>query len=218
MKILLTAALVLLTGCASFLGAEPKITYHADTSFQDSERQCIEFAANKIAEQTNGTAAISVKYDYDTTSVSSVLTNQRHDRLVRWTSHTPAVELFDSQAEDGAKLLGQAHGNTLNTVRSPVEVRLVMDRLQDPHTCHLTAMHEFAHAFGMPHIPAPGKGFIMNPAVRTAASACFKKDELTLFAFLNELPSEHMTPCADDTLPVPTASEEDGPDDARETD
>ncbi len=189
-----------LTGCGVHLPGQPTtptMTYHADTSFTEPERQCLEVSAGIWRGQTSGLADIRFKYDFNTHSTKSVLENQLNDRLERWTSDNPEVKKYESDFEEGQFLLGFAEGKITNTIRTPIEVHLVMDRLRDPHMCQLTAIHEFGHAFGVPHLDNKVTN-IMYPSVHPGRTACLKSDDLLAFSILNKVPSNLMIPCPDD--------------------
>jgi hypothetical protein len=187
-----------LTGCA-MRNKEPMITMHVDTSFTMPERQCLEASADQWRYQTSEFADVEFKYDFNSHSVTSVGENFLHDRVVRWTSDNPTVKAIEeANAEPGSPymLLGQVNGHHLNDeVRLPIEMRLVADRLGDAHTCRLTAIHELGHVFGLPHMAKATD--IMFPAVMLERTECLKKDELTLFSYLDHGTNIEMKPCDD---------------------
>lgn len=214
-------AVIGLSGCIHPFNKEPTLTYHADKRFTPPERQCIKESTDKWSTQTSGLADISVEYDYDPTSVGSVLEYKGKDRLVRWTSNTPEVKEFEGrmrEAEDVEEwtLLGLASGKLTDPVRVPFEVRLVADRFVDKegqfsnHMCQLTTIHEFGHNFGIPHLPR--RTNIMYQSVIMDRTACLKHEDLFAFSLLNKLPMSLMKPCPDDVvfeLPSSSASPED---------
>lgn len=182
---------------------DPTLTMHVDTSYQPAERQCLEQSAEQWRQQTSGLANVSFEYDYNVRDVVSVLTHKLHNRVVRWTSETPyvvLVEELESEPDHKYTLLGQVNGKGIqDPFKLPIEMGMVMDRLEDNHMCRLTAIHELGHVFGVPHMPYLTD--IMYPSVYTPRSACLKGVDLTAFAQLNGLPGELMKPCQDDVFP-----------------
>lgn len=205
-RILTTIALILgLSGCgAAPLNHDPVIHFHVDKDAKPATRECLQFSADKWREQTSGIADVSFEYDYNKHDPKEALAIKAYDRVVMWQSTTEEVVEYEREmSEDGAwKLMGQASGKVTNTIRMPIEVRLVEDRLGDPNLCRLTVIHEFGHAFGIPHL---GKNTdIMFPSVDTRRTVCLKRDDLMAFAFLHQVPFEHMKPCPNqDDLPNP---------------
>ncbi len=180
--------------------SEPTITFHVDTRFTAPERDCLEVSAGIWRGQTTGLANVKFKYDYNVSNVGSVLENKLNDRLVRWVSTTPDVVEREKREPDEEPwtLLGLADGKVTDVIRTPIQVSLVMDRLEDRHKCILTALHEFGHALGLPHL---GKlTDIMYPAVYPPRSACLKHEDLLVFAAINKYPFEQMHPCPNDPI------------------
>lgn len=201
LKSLVLALLVGLTGC--FLPArEPSITMHADTSFTFPERECLEVSAEQWRTQTQGLADISLKYDYNSSDPASVALSKLQDRLVRWTSKNPVLIEYEAELNadkdpdaPAAHILGQVNGNGIkDKFHLPVEMRMVMDRLEDPHDCRLTAIHEFGHVLGVPHITTSHAN-IMYPVVEYSRKACLKKDDLLGFCYFNDCGNVQMKAC-----------------------
>ncbi len=174
---------------------------HVDTSYGPLERQCIVDSAEQWRSQTRGLADVELEFDYDTHKPLEVARRRLSNRIVRWSSQSPVVveiekELTEDQ-EDPYILLGQVNGKGIRDPwHNPIEMRLVADRLQDPHTCRLTAIHEFGHVFGIPHLP--NKTDIMYPSVSYSRSACLKAEDLLAFCFYNDCANVDMKPCPDD--------------------
>lgn len=199
MKKLFLALLLSLTGC--FLPArDPTVTMHGDSSFLPQERECLQDSANKWSEQTSGLVDIKLDWDYDAKDPVSVVKHLPTNRLERWTSTTPEVQMYN---DEGLIVLGLVKGKGIkDEFRRPIRMYMVMDRLQDPHDCRLTGIHEFGHVLGLPHIEGPGmEGAIMYPYTIHERSACLKKEDLMLFCFVNDCGKVQMKPCEDDHLP-----------------
>lgn len=153
----------------------PSITLHADPSFTPPIRECIGLAADKWTTQTDGRADINVVYD-----------GTDGDHIIPWYSTDTKVT---SQDEGEKKLLGQ-----VGVVDGDTEMRLVVDRLQDPKTCQLAAIHEFGHVFGIHHIETKLTN-IMHPAVYRNRTACLKVDDLRAFCDIHGCIT--ISPCPD---------------------
>lgn len=204
MRILAPLLILLgLSSCAMPSVKDPTLVMHVDTSYTPTERQCLEASAQQWRDQTSELANVQFQYDYNTKDIVSALVNKTHHRVVRWTSETPYVKLTEElQSEPDAPyiLLGQVNGKgILNPYGQPIEMGLVMDRLQDDHLCRLAAIHELGHVFGVPHMPY--KTDIMYPSVIPSRTACLKNEDLVAFAQLNGFPGEYMKPCPDDVFP-----------------
>ena len=184
-------------GCALPSVKDPTLVMHVDTSYTAPERACLEQSAQQWRDQTSGLANVSYEYDYNPQDVVSVLVHKLDNRVVRWTSETPYVKLVEEMNSEPGNpwtLLGEVNGKGIKDVfRGPVEMGLVMDRLQDNHMCRLTAIHELGHVFGVPHMPKHGD--IMFPSVQKNRTACLKPNDLTIFAQINGFPGELMKPC-----------------------
>ncbi len=181
----------------------PQMTYHVDTSFTADERQCIEYSTKQWRDQTIGLADIQLAYDYEPGKLGNVLEHALNDKIVRWTSTTPEVVVYEREMSTPKKpwiLLGQTAHKITDPIRLPITVSLVMDRLQDAHECHLTTIHELGHGFGLPHIGHQSD--IMFPSVDLRRSDCLKNDDLVMFSMVNQLPGGLMKPCADDPVLV----------------
>ncbi len=193
-----------ISGCALPSVKDPTLVMHVDTSYTPPERQCLEQSAQQWRDQTSGLANVQYEYDYNPKDIVSVLTHKLDNRVVRWTSETPYVKLLEemeSEPDAPYTLLGQVNGKGIkDPFRLPVEMGLVMDRLQDNHMCRLTAIHELGHVFGVPHMPAMTD--IMYPSVISKRTACLKDHDLIAFAQINGLPGELMKPCKDDDFPM----------------
>ncbi len=210
----LIASVLSLTGCFMPSVKDPTLTMHVDTAYTAPERQCLEQSAQQWRDQTSGLANVQYEYDYNPKDVVSVLTHKLDHRVVRWTSETPYVKLLEEmESEPDAPyiLLGQVNGKGIkDPFHLPIEMGLVMDRLQDNHMCQLTAIHELGHVFGVPHLPKHGD--IMFPSVQANRTACLKADDLTIFAQINGFPGELMKPCEDQpSLEITFELEKDGP-------
>lgn len=200
--LLLLAALIGLQGC--FLPAsKPTLTMHADKAFTGPERSCINDSADQWRSQTSGLANIHVVYDYESGKVTEVVEQALNHRILRWTSNTPVLVEYEAELNEdlpeGAevrKILGQVgtKDGIHNEWKLPVEMRLVADRLDDPHVCRLTAIHEFGHVLGVPHIRTTSSN-IMWPYIHSSRSACLKKDDLLAFCMLNNCGNVQMKPC-----------------------
>lgn len=205
------------TGCAApVFNHAPQMTYHVDTSFTAPERQCLEDATKQWRDQTSGLADIKLEYDYKPNVVVNVLEHEAFDKVVRWTSTTPYVVAYEAAMGTPEKpwiLLGQTSHKITDSVRLPIVVSLVQDRLdasKDTFECKRVAMHEFGHGLGLPHMGRTTD--IMFPSEHPLRSACLKNDDLVAFAAVNELPSELMKPCPNDSvLDASDAAEEEDP-------
>ncbi len=195
----LVLSLVGLSGCFVPSVKDPTLTMHVDTAYTAPERLCLEESAQQWRDQTSGLANVSFEYDLNQKDPVSVLTHKLDHRVVRWTSKTPYVMLLEemeSEPDSPYTLLGQVNGKGIkDPFHLPIEMGLVMDRLQDNHMCRLAATHELGHVFGVPHMPKHGD--IMFPSVQSNRTHCLKNDDLTVFAQLNGFPGELMKPCED---------------------
>ncbi len=201
-------SLIGLSGCAMPSVKDPTLVMHVDTSYTAPERKCLEQSAQQWRDQTSELANVQFEYDYNVKDVLSVLYHKKDNRVVRWISETPYVKLVEQMQStpDGPYvLLGQVNGKgILDPYHLPIEMGIVMDRLQDGlaegdgHMCKLTVIHELGHVFGVPHMPYTTD--IMYPSVIAERSACLKSVDLVAFAQLNGLPGELMKPCPDDAF------------------
>lgn len=199
MRRILSALALGLTGCV-LPAKEPNLVLHADVRFSQAERHCMEEAAAQLDEQTDGFATVGFKYNYNPDSLfSEVKQSVFNNRVVRWTSTTPDLVEYEKtyQERHGSefRLLGQTNGADVHGSRT-IEIRLVADRLTDPHMCKLTMMHEIGHIYGLDHLPS-SRGNIMHPMVISGRTDCYKREDLSVFCSLNGCDFSKMKPCPD---------------------
>lgn len=194
-SIAITACLTI--GCVTPYSSPPVLSMAVDKNFTPAEQGCIADSASKWAEQTSGLAHIDLQWDaLDSKDPRSVAEHRKEHRLVRWTSDLDVVKAIDGDGSSGW-LMGQVSGREIGKpyISNPIQMALVADRLEDPHVCKLTAIHEFGHVLGLPHIDGPQN--IMFWAVVGARTACLKKDDLLMFCYINDCSTVPMKPCDD---------------------
>lgn len=199
MKKFVLLIVLMLFGCA-MPPKEPRILFHADKSFSEYERKCLQAGSDQWTEQTSGLADAVYVYDYDSSDATQVARFALFHRVVRWTSDMPIVKFNDALINDGdedgaSQILGQTRSSTNDAFHRPIEMRLVVDRLSDENMCKQVVVHELGHAFGVPHInywPA-----IMYPSADIRRGTCLKKADLLAFCYLNDCGSVKMNPCPD---------------------
>lgn len=194
----------LTVGC--FLPAkEPTLTMHADVSFNEIERNCIDSSAEQWRYQTNGLADIRVKYDYDSHDPVSVLEHVTKHRIVKWSSSHPQLVEFEAELNEDLEpgepvrfILGQVgtKNGIHNAFRLPVEMRLVSDRFYSGQLCRNVTIHEFGHVLGVPHITSSEKN-IMFPVALADRKPCLKEDDLLAFCYFNDCGNVKMEACED---------------------
>lgn len=193
-----------MAGCGMFASNAPTIAFHADTNFTAPERVCLAESAKQWHDQTSGLVDITYTYDYDGKSSKSVIDNQHNARLTRWNSDMFLVKETEAYLEhsrgaepDSIQLLGQmrTEDGIHNKYGQPLEVVLVMDRLQNPIDCKSIAIHEFGHALGLEHDDSAH--VIMNTSY-VPGTACLKKNDLLQFCINNKCADVPMHPCPDD--------------------
>ncbi len=200
----------LLAGCGIRPADDPTLLMHGDVQYNTNERDCIEKASAQWAEQTSGVAVIDVVWDYNSLDPQNMRHHAKDHRIVRWTSKTQLVveeekeqteacmdETGQTEEQCSYTLLGQVSpGSGIHNapIHIPVEMRLVADRLTDPLTCKNTALHEFGHVLGLPHITS-NKASIMYPSINPQMKGCLSYEDLMMFCFKNDCGQMEMKPC-----------------------
>ncbi len=183
-------------GCIIPEAKDPTLLMHGDVSYQPQERTCVESSAETWRYQTNVLADVQVVWDFDSADPKSVHSLRNNHRILRWTSAHPIVQEMDGP---GWNLLGLV--NTLDgpeqNYSKPIEMSLVMDRLQDGHVCRLTAIHEFGHVLGVPHLENYVAN-IMYPSIHPARKDCLKREDLLMYCFVNHCGNVTMKVCEQD--------------------
>lgn len=195
---------IIIPGCAVghilYPEKAPMVLLHGDEQYTIAQRKCIEDSTDVWRNQTGGVADIQVVWDYNSAVPASVAAHKKDNKIVWADSKTPIIVEMESDYEPGQHLLGlvkPSGGIHARGTTDPVELRLIMDRMDDPHTCRLTAIHELGHVLGVPHI-ARNKENIMYPSVKHERTACLKPDDLLGFCFVNDCGSVKMAPCSDE--------------------
>ncbi len=189
---------MLITGCAGRM-SEPKIVFHADVAFTKPERECMDLASAKWDDQTAGVAAVDFVYDY---TPGMVLPSgwQKYHTVSRFTSETPELVAKEDDyfIKHGKPFIhfGWARGDIHMAWPGPIEMVLVMDRIQDPLTCRITVMHELGHVFGLEHDES-NKSNIMYPSVdpKQNPSNCLSVEDLYQFCDHNVCAPYKMKVC-----------------------
>jgi len=210
---------LLATGCTTAVPVKaPDVLLHGDESFTLTERQeCVQWAADKWYQQTQGLADLQVVWDVDSGDVKSLKAHQSDNRLLKLSSTSPMTveqdkesyeDCMDGLHDDGAcktiKLMGITSPS--GGIKSPVHtvlkqnltVGLVTDRFTDIHVCRLVTLHEFGHVFGIPHQDHITS--IMFPSVVEGQSECMKPEDLMAFCYANDCGAVQMKPCKEDQV------------------
>lgn len=169
------------------------VTIHGDVDFTPAEREKLLLAAEVWHVQTDKCAQISIIWDADLTDTEWVKAHKDDNLLGRFTSEAEFVR--ESDDESGAKLLGRVSpsGGIHNPWRKPVRMVLIADRLDARDSWIATAVHEFGHVLGVPHVQAV-QG-VMFPYYIAHRHQCLKKPDLVAFCQVNECGSKKMHPC-----------------------
>lgn len=177
---------------------EPKVVFHADVRFSQQTKDCIVYGATKWAEQTDGVAEATVEFDYNGSDIGSMAEHVFDSKIELWSRFEERTAQAD--AENKAKcertkkdpsvlcvgtILGRVTpaGGVKGSLGGQISMILVEDRFEDEHACKLVALHEFGHAFGVPHLSNPAA--IMYPEIRTQNTECLKELDLTAFCTVN---------------------------------
>ncbi len=196
-------SIILTTGCF-FRAKEPLLVMHGDVSYTPIERECVDSSADTWREQTKGLADAKVTWDYDSKDPVSVHELRNQHRIIRWTSDHPIVKEFDGPDWQLLGLVNSLEGPD-NNYSKPLQMHLVMDRLQDRHTCRLTAIHELGHVFGVPHL-TNYQGNIMYPSVDNRRTDCLKYEDLLVYCFENSCGNVQVKACEQDESDFATGS------------
>lgn len=185
--ILLLAACMGCSGLVSGVRNGDTIKWHADKSFNNTDRDCFRVATDKYFEQTNGVVDMSITYDYDHNSVISRAEHVLDDKLENWYSgdlEVLQIERKSARMPDGSMItLYGATTGYLSPDQSlqerikhqPIRIGIVTDLL-DHHTCVLTTMHEMGHALALSH-DSSSRGNIMYPYVYPQRTECLKSSD-----------------------------------------
>ncbi len=173
---------------------KPVAVIHADSAFSIPERNAIDDSAKVWNLQTGGLAKITIVYDLDFDSLTSIQEHisDKHHLMARMESWMSSVQDVDTY---GAKVLGwvSPSGGIHNPWKKPIFVAFVMDRMLDRAYTMQVMVHEFGHVLGLPHLASPQA--LMYPSIIVGRSACLKKPDLAAFCEVAECGTVQMVPC-----------------------
>lgn len=158
----LVAFLTIMTGCCAHT-AKPvtpatvavvyPLHFHADVAFTPDERKTINQAAELWRHGTEGLAAISVDYDLDFNSVTSLKEHQENDVIIRGDS---GMRVFQENGEwDGTLGMAPPWGGLHSRSEGPIRMVLVVDKMTELSVFLSTTVHEFGHTLGLSHVESP---------------------------------------------------------------
>ncbi len=176
-----------------------EITFHVDQEFTKRERGMLAQAASDLDEQSGHHVRVRFLFDLDYT------TQEGRPPITEWyLSRIDSIRcLYQTNSDD--MFLGL-------TVPRLKQTLLVYDRLGADNQFRHTAMHEFMHAFGVPHLPCPedgelgppwckawAEGRIMRPSGNwndgIDAPTCMNAADADALAKVTKQPREDFRPC-----------------------
>lgn len=170
--------------------------FHADTSFNESERGVLNAVIAQINTQTNGVANLEIQFDLDWKEgpVEDLENMERNaNQIVKIGSGAPIVSLMDNASSSHAVTLGYCKVN-FDVPRALTKVYIIYDRINNTSALFHVAMHEILHSLRMKHVK-DSNSIMFSTTAQQNVSLCMNYTDMKEFCRVNRCNADLLGYC-----------------------